>query len=114
MSLKKNYFQQTDMPKQQAAIPHLWQPCCSWCPVVVGSLTQSTKLCRTVATPALALDPFLLVSEKGNVLFGYSLLTADKLISRGRLPLPLTNMLRLFFLSPEQTLQSLYVLYFEL
>lgn len=58
---------------------------------------------------------FLLVIEKGNVvLFGYSLLAADKLISRGRLPLPLTNTLRLFLLSAEQTLQSLCVLYFEL
>lgn len=103
------------MPEQQAAIPHLWQPCCSRCPVAMGSLTHSTNLCRIVATAALALDPFLLVIEKGNVvLFGYSLLAADKLISRGRLPLPLTNTLRLFLLSAEQTLQSLCVLYFEL
>lgn len=111
----KNYFQQTGMPEQQAAMPHLWQPCCSWCPAALGSLTQSTNLCRTVATAALVLHPFLLVIEKGNVvLFGCSLLAADKLISRGRLPLPRTNMLRMFLLSAEQTLQSLYVLYFEL
>lgn len=103
------------MLEQQAAIPHLWQPCCSWCPAAMGSLTRSTNLCRTVATAALTLDPFLLAIEKGNVvLFGCSLLTADKLISCGRLPLPLTNTLRLFLLSAEQTRQSLYVLYFEL
>lgn len=77
----------------------------------MGSVTQS----RIVATAALTLDPFLLVIEKGNVvLFGCSLLTADKLISHGRLPLLRTNMLRMFLLSAEQTLQSLYVLYFEL
>lgn len=68
-----------------------------------------------MAAAALAVDPFLLVTVKGNVvLFGYSLLAADKLIPHGKLPLPLTNTLRRCLLSAEQTLQSSYVLYFEL
>lgn len=42
-----------------------------------------------VAAATLAVDPLLLVFVKQNVaLLGYTLLTADKLIPHGRLPLP--------------------------